>query len=1180
MRMRVWLPLLLAAAGAIGSTPLAGVAGTTGGVTGRITDSSTNAALANVMITASSPSQVATTSSDASGTFRFLSLAPDTYTISFQKDGYSPVSQPGLTIFADQVQTLNLTMMPALKTIAQVRSRSTGIVKPGTTSDVYSVNPTMAAAASGVAGPGGLSNAYGAIASVPGVSLDLGEQGWFQTVHIRGGDIDQVGYEMDGIPVNRVYDNAPMTMLSSLGQQELQVYTGGTPASADAQGISGYINQVVKTGTYPGYAGIDAGAGFPTFYHQLSVEAGGATPNRLFSYYVGLGGSNQNYRFVDNSDGAGDLNAFWYPVNTIDPNLFSPGPNGYIYLGSQPNNSPNFLFTSGLAYGIPYTQQRDSIVNLHLGIPMKNGMRDDVQMLYMTSEVLAQYFSSQNDLGFNVANDCPSGPGSCIDPNVWDDGYTYNGPVMQPANPANVVPYYFPSGQQNRALFAPLPPNVRDGNENGVAVEKLQYTHNLSPSAYLRAYGYMLYSSWLITGPNAEAQPYFGNELADYEIPDHTFGGNLSFVDQLSAKHLLTFTAGYTGSNVQRYYVGYIHSNYNAANFIGSDGNCYDPVSGAAEACYYQSTNDLGPIQSLNPTLTGANPLPTPAAGYAGSPGALQNAQWLVTNTNFNAALNQVHTRFGGISLSDQWRPNDALTIDGGIRLEDFRFLFGDTGASDPARRFWFTHYNAEYCQNPGSAPAPNWDPLTGALGPACGQPGSSGAASPNLQNPGNVPDYNVFRFEPRFGLTYTLNSDTVLRGSFGVYARPPNSSWVQYNTVQRDLPTYLGSHFAAFGFNTPEHYIRPDTSYNSDLSWEQRLKGTDWSFKISPFYRSTKDQLQNFFIDPIGGLESGLNVGHQVSDGIEIAIQKGDFNANGWAGQLSYTYTNSRIKYQNFPGQNTNVIDQLNSNIAYYNSFTQAGGGSPTYTVGTVTIANPYYNNAPQPLMDRNGWYPTYDIIPGPFAAANGYAVPHVATLLVNYKHDRFAITPSVTFNSGAEYGSPLQWGGYDPTTCTATLNALMPTLPANTADPQNCSGIVFRPDPYNGNKFDTLGSFKEPWQLSASLGISYDVSPKVSAHLSLVNIVDYCGQRGYAWDNGSVCAYGSLPVGIMGPYGGTPDQGGFWPNSACLTGGGGCTVPPQLLYPYSFWFNGANTGFDGVRIPMEATFSLDIKI
>src|SRR5208283_6154060 len=91
------------------------------------------------------------------------------------------------------------------------------LVRAGTTSDVYSVNATMASAAAGLTGPGSLSNAYGAIQSVPGVSIDPGEQGWYQSVHIRGGDLDQVGYELDGIPVNRVYDNAPMTMLSSLG---------------------------------------------------------------------------------------------------------------------------------------------------------------------------------------------------------------------------------------------------------------------------------------------------------------------------------------------------------------------------------------------------------------------------------------------------------------------------------------------------------------------------------------------------------------------------------------------------------------------------------------------------------------------------------------------------------------------------------------------------------------------------------------------------------------------------------------------------------------------------------------------------------------------------------------------------------------------------------------------------
>ncbi len=63
----------------------------------------------------------------------------------------------------------------------------------------------------------------------------------------------EVGYEFDGIPINRGFDNYVGGGESSLGQLELQVYTGATPANAEAQGLAGFINQVIKTGTYPGY---------------------------------------------------------------------------------------------------------------------------------------------------------------------------------------------------------------------------------------------------------------------------------------------------------------------------------------------------------------------------------------------------------------------------------------------------------------------------------------------------------------------------------------------------------------------------------------------------------------------------------------------------------------------------------------------------------------------------------------------------------------------------------------------------------------------------------------------------------------------------------------------------------------------------------------------------------------
>ena len=79
-----------------------------------------------------SASQTVAATTDAGGHFTFLSLAPDTYTVSVTKDGYNPTTFPGVTIFADQSQTLALRMQKGLKTIATVGARASGnLVKSG-----------------------------------------------------------------------------------------------------------------------------------------------------------------------------------------------------------------------------------------------------------------------------------------------------------------------------------------------------------------------------------------------------------------------------------------------------------------------------------------------------------------------------------------------------------------------------------------------------------------------------------------------------------------------------------------------------------------------------------------------------------------------------------------------------------------------------------------------------------------------------------------------------------------------------------------------------------------------------------------------------------------------------------------------------------------------------------------
>jgi hypothetical protein len=272
------------------------LAGTTGGITGTLTDSTTGKPVANAKISAVSPSQSAETTTDAGGHFGFIALAPDTYTVSAEKDGYAPVSTAGVTVFADQSVTLPLTTHPELKTIAKVTSRAAGnLVKPGTTSDVYSVNAATQQVVSGSGGGFNLNTAYSGVYSQPGVTSYIGNAGWGQVFYIRGSAYSQVGYEFDGVPVNRAFDNYQANSLSSLGQQELQVYTGGSPSGASSATLGGFINQVIKTGTYPGFGTLKGGIGAPGFYHALTAEAGGANPNRTFSYYVGLMGFNQHF---------------------------------------------------------------------------------------------------------------------------------------------------------------------------------------------------------------------------------------------------------------------------------------------------------------------------------------------------------------------------------------------------------------------------------------------------------------------------------------------------------------------------------------------------------------------------------------------------------------------------------------------------------------------------------------------------------------------------------------------------------------------------------------------------------------------------------------------------------------------------------------------------------------------
>src|SRR5262249_15703070 len=162
---------------------------------------------------------------------------------------------------------------------------------------------------------------------------------------------------------------------------------------------------------------------------------------------------------------------------------------------------------------------------------------------------------------------------------------------------------------------------------------------------------------------------------------------------------------------------------------------------------------------------------------------------------------------------------------------------------------------------------------------------------------------------------------------------------------------------------------------------------------------------------------------------------------------QLSYTYTHGTVQFDALPNGNT-VVDIMNSDIAQYNAYTSAcannpnlhvggqavcqfkgsvvkdstnntappcytpaGVGEPTCAAGD--IANPYWNAPAQGFLDPNQEFVAYNNLASTSAATSvvsSYIIPHVASLLLSYKHNALRVSPSFQFAAGGKYGAPTQ--------------------------------------------------------------------------------------------------------------------------------------------------------------------------
>jgi hypothetical protein len=137
---------------------------------------------------------------------------------------------------------------------------------------------------------------------------------------------------------------------------------------------------------------------------------------------------------------------------------------------------------------------------------------------------------------------------------------------------------------------------------------------------------------------------------------------------------------------------------------------------------------------------------------------------------------------------------------------------------------------------------------------------------------------------------------------------------------------------------------------------------------------------------------------------------------------------------------------------------------------------------------------------------------------MLLNYRRDKLAVTPSVQFQGGAKYGAPETTPGIDPAN-----PACVPLIGSHRYDAFNCPATLVIPDPFTG-VFDDLGSFVQPNELMVNFQASYDVSSRLTLTAVLANIVNTCwGGTHEAWSysDSNICSYQTVGNGLIPPVG-----------------------------------------------------------
>lgn len=280
--------------------------GTTGIISGTVTDFATSEKLAGVNVIIEGTNL--TTVTDAKGYFVITNVPPGEHKVTASLVGYSDFQVSKVNVIMDATTTVDCALSAA------VANEETVIIKESRPMIQRDIIPTtyVVDTKQEQMVRGQVVNLYetpGLVLTQPGVVADA--DGY---PHIRGGRVNQVGYMLDGIPVTEPVTNGFGTNIMTIGLDKMQMFSGGyRPEYGNA--ISGVFNQIVKTGhTAPGGSLelIGGSQSFEGVYPQMggSFDNGGDYYVGAYAWHSDLKGL--QYNEVDCSDTIGKFN---YPLS-------------------------------------------------------------------------------------------------------------------------------------------------------------------------------------------------------------------------------------------------------------------------------------------------------------------------------------------------------------------------------------------------------------------------------------------------------------------------------------------------------------------------------------------------------------------------------------------------------------------------------------------------------------------------------------------------------------------------------------------------------------------------------------------------------------------------------------------------------------------------------------------------